>query len=101
MKIPYYDCMTNDMKEVVDFTLDEENLKKEFLFCHEMYLKAKNAGSIRLPHVAENGEKVSHGARLFVNKLESYWEIRRDAVKEFLPRDWVEKQDVSSITYRR
>lgn len=101
MEIPFYNNMTNKMKEVADFTLDETRLKEEFILCHKMFLKATEAYQVSLPHTTETNQPVVHGAKRIVNDMAIFWEIRRDAVKQFLPKEWVESQGVSSFSFKR
>jgi hypothetical protein len=91
--------MTKDMLDVVD-VLNVDYMKEEFLFCHKHFLMAKEA-SKQFPAIAESGERVRHGATVQINVISDYWEIRRDLIKEFLPREWVEEQGVNSCVYRR
>lgn len=99
-KIRYYENMTEEMQKVVDYTMDQERLKEEFIKCNEMYEKSKKAGEIRLPCKAASGQPVLHGARMEVKEITDYWEIRRDAIKQFLPDEWVEEQGVSARSYK-
>ena len=91
--------MTQNMLDVINI-FDEDILKQEFLYCQENFLKAKEAGEIKLPSIAVSGELVQHKSRLIMYQISDYWEIRRDLVKGFLPEEWVELQGVSSKTYK-
>lgn len=90
MNIPYEKNMTNDMLDCVRVVYNEDWLKKEFLYCHEQYLKADRVGKIKLPHTTESGESVVHGARLVIYDIANFWEVRRDAIRKYLPREWVD-----------
>jgi outer membrane protein assembly factor BamE (lipoprotein component of BamABCDE complex) len=78
--------MTQEMLDVLE-VVNEDYLKQEFLFCQAQYLKAFNAENINLPCTAASGLPVIHKTRLEMNTIKFYWERRRDAVKEFLPKD--------------
>ena len=99
MKSQYYDKMTKDMKDIYDETFNEEELKKEFIRCNEMYERAKKAGNINLPAVNEDGVNIVHGCRREMDEIEKFWLIRRDRIKRHLPREWVEEQGVCSMSY--
>jgi hypothetical protein len=92
--------MTKEMLDVVD-VVNMDYMKSEFLFCHENYIKAKESSNIKLPALAHSGEPVRSGARSEVGSIADYWEIRRDLVKQFLPREWVEEQGVNSMMFKR
>ena len=91
--------MTQNMLGVINI-FDEDTLKQKFLYCQENFLKAKEAGEIKLPSIAVSGELVQHKSRLIMYQISDYWEIRRDLVKQFLPEEWVELQGVSSRNYK-
>lgn len=88
----YYERSTVSMKNVIENLL--EQAKEEFLLCHKNYLEAESA-IVPLPHINENGENVIHGSNQRIRNVSRYWEVRRDAIKDFLDRDWVEQQGVS------
>jgi hypothetical protein len=91
MESLYKDHMTTEMIEVLD-VLSEEYMKKEFLFCHQNYLKANNASNTKLPTTAASGLTVVHGARVDMYNIAKYWEQRRDSIGWFLPDRWVRIQ---------
>lgn len=94
------DRMTQEMLDVLE-VLNDDYLKQEFLFCQAQYLKVSAAENINLPCTSASGLPVIHKARIEMNTIKYYWERRRDAVKEFLSKDWVEAQNVSSIKFKR
>ena len=101
MDVPYIENMTQEMLDCVNEFFDEDKLKQEFLHCHQQYLKAKAASNVSLPATATTGKPVIHGARKLMYVLADYWEIRRDAIKKYLPDDWVEAQGVQANMYKR
>lgn len=96
-----YNHMTKEMQDVYDETLNEKKLKEEFLYCHRMYERCKKAYETSLPCKSASGEPVTHGAKKVIRALSMYWLVRRDAIKEFLPREWVEEQGISSFIFYR
>ncbi|MNB72122.1 hypothetical protein D3C75_187040 [compost metagenome] len=95
----YQQYMTQEMLDVVG-KMNMDYMKQEFLFCNEKYLEAYEAYKIELPATAASGELVRHGSRMEVKAIANYWEYRRDLIKGFLPRDWVEEQDVNSMLFK-
>lgn len=100
-KSRFYEKMTNQMKAVYDETMNAHILKEEFLYCNKMYITALETGKISFPCNTEDGIPVVHGARREIDIIRDYWLRRRDLVKKFLPPEWVELQNVSSIVYYR
>lgn len=90
--------MTEEMLDVLN-DLNMEYMKEEFFFCHKQYLKAKEISRTQLGTLTQSGEKVRHGSVLQIDAIAKYWLVRRDLIKEFLPRDWVEEQGVNSWLY--
>lgn len=85
----YYEHMTEEMHDVVEYTLNKDRLEREFEECYLMYTKANKAANVSLPCKAANGGDVLHGARKEVKNMSDYWKLRLEAVSPFLSRDWM------------
>lgn len=88
----YRKHMTKAMLEVYDGF--QEDMEKECLFCLEKLKQANIAGNVRLPHTAESGEPVVHGARMVVDRISSYWYTRLQNASRFVSREFEEEHQL-------
>ena len=92
------DRMTQEtLGAVAEFSLDYR--EKEFIHCHEQYLKAKEACDASLDTPTTTGSHMPQMSLLQMHAIADYWHRRRDLVKQFLPSEFVESHGVSSIIY--
>lgn len=85
MNIPYFHNMTEPMKDIAVDTLGREVAEKEFVFCHENYIVARNLErSIKLPMTNEEGIPITHGTRLIIDRVVSYWKGRMDLIAPYV-----------------
>ncbi|WCK57103.1 hypothetical protein PP175_28350 (plasmid) [Aneurinibacillus sp. Ricciae_BoGa-3] len=101
MSVPntgFNDKMTDEMLSLLDgFT---EEMEKEYLYCDEQYEKFKNS-IVKLPHVNERGINVVHGCNMMFYRLSRYWLVRRDATKDYLSKEFIQKYDVDTILHHK
>lgn len=62
--------------------------EEEYLYCDAQF-KKYSAIDTSLPQTRADGKPLTHGDRMIMKTIAEYWEVRRDAIKHHLSREWV------------